>query len=40
MSKKLYESLFIEVVDFQKTEDVMVASNLLEGEDIYEDYLL
>ena len=40
MSKKLYESLFVEVVDFQKTEDVMVASNLLEGEDIYEDYLL
>ena len=40
MSKKLYESLFVEVVDFQKTEDVMIASNLLEGEDIYEDYLL
>ena len=40
MSKKMYESLLIEVIDFQKTEDVMVASNLLEGEDIYDDYVL
>ncbi len=40
MSKKVYESLLIEVIDFQKTEDVMVASNLLEGEDIYDDYVL
>ena len=43
MGKKLYESVLISVERFQKTQDVMSASSvlewedILEGEDIYEN---
>ena len=40
MNKKLYEGLFVEVIELQKAEDVVLTSTLLEGEDIYEDYLI
>ena len=40
MNKKLYEGLFVEIIELQKTEDVVLTSSLLEGDDIYEDYLI